>query len=181
DEGCYVLVEQRAAEDLVRSVIPLERNVRLVRAIWIDVWIAALSGERAGIERHARRNVGEVRTGHRARRSQTKDELRTEVAQEIEARQNIRVAAVRRNVREVAERILNLTGATDDVACRCLIGAHKANARVSSPIGEPQIRHRETSGDFFFDGEDFGRSGDSSRAGCVEGVEQNALHAGTID
>src|SRR5438552_18903956 len=82
---------------------------------------------------------------------------------------------------EVAEGVLNLPRAADDVARRRLIGAHKAKAGVSSPAAELQIGHGETAGDLLFDGEDFGRIGDSSRAGCVEGVEQNALHAGSID
>src|SRR5205085_4241107 len=82
---------------------------------------------------------------------------------------------------EVAEGVLNLTRAADDVAGRCLIGAHKAKAGVSPPAAELQIGHRKTAGDLLFDGEDFRRIGDSSRATRVEAVEQNALHAGSID
>ena len=148
DERLDVLVEQSTRKDLVFSVIPLERCVGLIRAVRINVRITALSRQRAGIESHARRHIGEIRTRHRASGGKTKDEVGTEIANGVDARQVVPVAAVHRDVSEVAESVLDLTRTADDIAGGVLVGAYNPKAGVPPPAARLQTRHGEAATDF---------------------------------
>lgn len=81
-------------------------------------------------------------------------------------------------MREIAECVLDLTSAADDVPGRRLFGAHSAHAGVPLPVAPFEIRHRESAGDLLLHRKNLGRIGDARAA---EAVEQDVLHAAAID